>query len=223
MTIEPTSTTTAHHYWDSHWQTEKGRKGWSIPDPEVTRCLERIRSAGMRRVLDLGSGAGRHALLMAGMGFETTALDASRSGLNYLAGEAASQGLKVSTVNGHMGSLPFAEGAFDYVLALNVIYHGDELAVRRAIREIRRVLRPGGVFQGTLLSKRHDDYGLGREISRNTFVQERAPASDRDHPHHYCNRADVAALLEGFRLTRLVEIEQKRAGRWHWYFEAERI
>jgi SAM-dependent methyltransferase len=160
---------------------------------------------------------------MAEMGFETTALDASRSGLDYLAGEAQARGLQVTNVNGHMGSLPFGQGAFDYVLALNVIYHGDELAVRRAIHEIRRVLRPGGMFQGTLLSKRHTDYGHGREISPNTWVQERAPASDRDHPHHYCDREEVVALLDGFDLVRLIEVEQKRAGRWHWYFEAVRL
>ena len=79
-----------------------------------------------------------------------------------------------------MCKLPFRDGEFDYVLALNVIYHGNECEVRRAIGEVRRVLRPGGVFQGTLLSKRHREYGLGREISRNTFIQEHAPNSDRD-------------------------------------------
>jgi tellurite methyltransferase len=217
------STATAHEFWDDRWQSESGRRGWSIPDPQVRACLEELQLKGYRSMLDLGSGAGRHALLMAEMGFEATALDASPTGLGFLAKEAKARNFNIATVEGHMCKLPFRDGEFDYVLALNVIYHGNENEVCRAIAEIRRVLRPGGVFQGTLLSKRHCEYGLGREISRGTFIQDRAPNSDRDHPHHYTSASEAIALLHGFELLRMVDREQKRPGQWHWYFEAERL
>jgi SAM-dependent methyltransferase len=220
---ESFSTATAHEFWDDRWQSESGRRGWSIPDPEVRACLEALQLKGFHNMLDLGSGAGRHALLMAEMGFSATALDASPTGLDYLARQARLRHLDIRTVEGHMCQLPFRQGEFDFVLAVNVIYHGDEAEVRRTIGEIHRVLRPGGVFQGTLLSKRHREYGLGREISRNTFIQEHAPNSDRDHPHHYCSASEAIDLLEGFEVRRMVDREQKRPGQWHWYFEAERL
>ena len=217
------STATAHEFWDARWQSESGRRGWSIPDPEVRACLQALQLKGFSAMLDLGAGAGRHTLLMAEMGFDATALDASPAGLDYLARQARLRHLPVKTVEGHMCDLPFRDGQFDYVLALNVIYHGNEAEVRRAIAEARRVLRKGGIFQGTLLSKRHCEYGLGREICRNTFIQDQAPNSDRDHPHHYASASEAIGLLEGFEVKRMVDREQKRPGQWHWYFEAQRL
>jgi len=49
-----------------------------------------------------------------------------------------------------------------------LIYHGGEAVLRKTITEITRLLKPGGIYQGTMLSKRRFDYGVGNEISRNT-------------------------------------------------------
>src|SRR3546814_2143005 len=77
-----------------------------------------------------------------------------------------------------MTDLPYADASFDYVLSFNVIYHGDAGVVGRAVAEIYRVLKPGGLFHGTLLSKRNRNYGLGREIAPDTFVIDGAARSD---------------------------------------------
>src|SRR3546814_1748958 len=87
-----------------------------------------------------------------------------------------------------MTELPYADASFDYVLSLNVIYHGDAGVVGRAVAEIYRVLKPGGLFHGTLLSKRNRNYGLGREIAPDTFVIDGADG-DKGHPHCYGDAA----------------------------------
>ncbi len=56
------------------------------------------------------------------------------------------------------------DAVFDYVLAFNVIYHGDRPIVERTIAEIARVLKAGGLYQGTMLSKRNTRYGCGLEV-----------------------------------------------------------
>lgn len=75
---------------------------------------------------------------------------------NYWAGRSAHvvasdldpRGLRSGGVCAALPDLPFADGSFDVVTAFDVIEHcADEDA---ALREIRRVLRPGGLFLMTV-------------------------------------------------------------------------
>src|SRR3546814_13301107 len=104
-------------------------------------------------------------------------------------------GLTVTFGDGLMTELPYADASFDYVLSFNVIYHGDAGVVGRAVAEIYRVLKPGGLFHGTLLSKRNRNYGPRRQIAPDTFVIAGA-AGDKGHTASYCDADGVARLLE---------------------------
>src|SRR3546814_13790300 len=111
-------------------------------------------------------------------------MDASAYCLDYAARRARDLGLTVTFGDGLMTELPYADASFDYVLSFNVIYHGDAGVVGRAVAESYRVLKPGGLFHGTLLSKRNRNYGLGREIAPQTFVIDGAPADQgTTHSH----------------------------------------
>lgn len=214
---------TAHIAWDKSWQTNEGRADWLNPEAEVLDCMARLRTAGFKTALDLGCGVGRHSLAMAMVGFETSALDASNTGLLELQRSAETHQLTISTHQGRMTELPFPNETFDYVLSWNVIYHGDQTIVEQTIGEIHRVLRRNGIFQGTMLSKRRHDYGHGHEISANTFVQPGADG-DKAHPHFFCSGQELVGLLSRFELRELKDIDGQNGmnGNWHWYFRAER-
>ena len=188
---------------------------------------ETLRGAQANTALDLGCGVGRHALALAGMGFSVTAVDMAQEGLAEVSRSARDAGLEIATQAAPMSALPFPAGAFDFVLAWNVIYHGDGDIVRRTIAGIRRVLKPGGSFQATMLSKRNIGYGVGREVSPNTFSRDPTPGDpddeDKAHPHFYCNAAELVSLLAGFELKSLADVEQRKPNAWHWQFVAERI
>lgn len=220
-------TDTAHAAWNTRWGTEAGRVGWQEADPEVAAVAEALRASGPGAALDIGCGVGRHALLLAGMGFVVTAVDLAEEGLVELARRAAAAGLEIATRAAPMSALPFPDAAFDYVLSFNVIYHGDGAIVRQTMAEVRRVLRPGGTFQGTMLSKRNSGYGIGREVSPNTFTRDPSPDDpddmDKAHPHFYCSAGELVALLDGFELKSLADREQRKPGAWHWHFAAERL
>ena len=214
-------TDTAHHHWDKLWQVDEGRADWLEPDKGVVTFAESRFATGDRRALDLGCGVGRHALALAAIGFETAAMDASPSGLEELRNAAAARSLDVDCRQAEMTALPYDDHSFDYVLSFNVIYHGDPTVVRTAIAEIARVLKPGGHYQGTMLSKRNRNFGLGREIAPDTFINE--DESDKAHPHFYCDAAGLVALFEGFELRRLEDQPHKKPETWHWHMIAERV
>lgn len=215
------ATATAHREWDRRWTDDQHRALWSQPQPEVAGLMPWLETRGVRRVLDLGCGIGRHALALAAAGFEVTAIDASDAGVAFTGDMATEKGLALSIHRGLMTDLPFAAAGFDYVLAWNVVYHGDETVVARTLDEIRRVLTGGGIFQGTFLSKRNANFGKGTRVAADTFVIDEP--GDKVHPHFYANAGDVVRLLDGFELLSLDDREQRRPGGFHWQFVAERL
>lgn len=219
-------TDTAHRAWDVRWSTAEGRADWIAAEPDVIETATDLSGrVGPVRALDLGCGVGRHALLFARLGFDVSAVDLAEAGLAELRKAAVGEGLDIEAMAAPMTELPFDNGAFDYVLSFNVLYHGDPAIVRTAVAEIQRVLKPGGIFQGTMLSKRNAGYGLGSEVAPDTFVRDPAEEmddADKVHPHFYCDAAGLVALYDGFELLSLRDQLHKSPGSWHWHMVAER-
>jgi SAM-dependent methyltransferase len=99
------------------------------------------------RLLDVGCGYGRIALPLVRSGFEVEGLDLSEEMIDAARRAAAAEGLRIGFTVGSMTSLPYASESFDAAICLwsafNELLEEDEQT--RAIAEMWRVLRPGGV------------------------------------------------------------------------------
>jgi 2-polyprenyl-3-methyl-5-hydroxy-6-metoxy-1,4-benzoquinol methylase len=217
------TTDTAHLYWNAEWQKADSTSPWAKAEPWVAEHAATLTPGS--RVVDLGSGIGRHALALAQAGHRVTAIDASEAAVAETSGAAIAAGLNIDCVLSPMTDLPFETAAFDHVLAWNVIYHGDESVVRRTLSEVARVTRPGGSFMATMLSARRLPVEQakvpGREISRNTWVFE--GPGDKVHPHYFCTAPDLLDLLQGFEIITLFDRPHEKPGSWHWHLLAERL
>ena len=214
-------TGTAIDAWDKRWATDVGRADWLDPHPAVVALLPELKARDARTALDLGCGVGRHALLLAESGFAVEAFDGSATGLDVVRDAAAARGLELAFKHGNADALPYADGSFDFVLSWNVIYHGTLGDAGARLAEIWRVLKPGGLYQGTMLPTRNSNYGIGRRIAPDTFVVD--GAGERDHPHFYCDAPVLVSLFSGFELLSLTQTQQQKPGSWHWNIVAERL
>ena len=119
----------------------------------------RFEELGLRagdRVLDVGSGFGRHVYECARRDAQVVALDyaddevvETRDTLAAMvtAGEITADKL-IGVLRGDARRLPFADGSFDVVITSEVLEHiQDDVA---AIAEMVRVLKPGGRFAATV-------------------------------------------------------------------------
>jgi tellurite methyltransferase len=220
--VEVSALPQAYEHWDKQWATEVGRAEWTAPEEDVRRIVPFLRECGVRRVLDLGCGVGRHALLLASMGFDVAALEMSTNGIQVARRSAEECGTCIEFCLSAMSSLPYRTDSMDYVLAWNVIYHGDLSLLGKTLDEIYRVLRPGGVFQATLLSKRNAYFGVGRELAKDTWVAD--GKEEKSHPHCYLNAREAMVTLEeaGFKVLTLRHAAHSKPGSYHWHLVARR-
>ncbi|MDZ4662845.1 MAG: bifunctional 2-polyprenyl-6-hydroxyphenol methylase/3-demethylubiquinol 3-O-methyltransferase UbiG [Pseudomonadota bacterium] len=94
------------------------------------------------KILDVGCGAGFMANQLAQDGFDVVALDASNESLNVARRFDSTK--KVKYILGNAYTLPFDDQKFDSVVCLDFLEHVEDPAL--VIKEISRVLKPGGDF-----------------------------------------------------------------------------
>lgn len=162
------------------------------------------------RLLDVGCGPGSITLGLAAAVApgEAVGLDVEESVLDAARERAAVDGVtNVRFEAGDVAALPFPDGSFDAVFAHTLLEHvGDGGA---ALREMRRVLRPGGV-----IGVRDCDWGSGviapdnGSVAMAMTLYARVWRHNGGHPH--CGRYLRGMLTEG-GFTR---IETSTSFRW---------
>ncbi len=149
-------------------------------------------------VLDLGCGTGRHAVRLAGAGATVTAVDFSEGMLAEARAKPGAEGVAFVAHDLH-APLPFAAGAFDFVVSGLVLEHLRELAPFFA--EARRVLKPGG---RAVVSAMHPAMFLRGAHARFTDPASGELVAPGSYPHSVSGFV-LAALRAGFRIDDLSE------------------
>jgi ubiquinone/menaquinone biosynthesis C-methylase UbiE len=134
-------------------------RDWRLPfyDPLValmgaghTRqmLIEQAGFQSNQRVLEIGCGTGTLLTLIARQypGLAAVGLDPDPKALARARTKAARSGVSVQLDQGFADSMPYLAGSFDRVLSSFMFHHIPTPAKLPTLREVRRVLKPGGLF-----------------------------------------------------------------------------
>jgi SAM-dependent methyltransferase len=124
-----------HRAEDRHWWYQGRRR-------VIERVLERLDLPAGARILDAGCGSGRNMVELARHG-AVTGVELSETSVRLARERNAGE-----VIEGSVMDMPFDEGAFDLTVSLDVIEHlEDDVG---ALRELRRVTKPGGALLVTV-------------------------------------------------------------------------
>ncbi|MDD2706759.1 MAG: class I SAM-dependent methyltransferase [Verrucomicrobiae bacterium] len=169
-----------------------------IPWPEVRD----------KRVLEIGCGMGLHASLHSAAGAKITTIDLTWRAVHTARRRFNLGNQRVNTLRTDGEKLPFRDNSFDRVWSWGVIHHSSNTAA--LVREIHRVLKPGGLFQFMVYHRHSVRYWiiggvqhgiLHGKLLRMNLEQVNQTFTDGAIARHY-TAGEMPALLQGFTQPR---------------------
>jgi ubiquinone/menaquinone biosynthesis C-methylase UbiE len=139
--------------WTNHSkeQWEENKTGHEFSDGDLFR-VKLLSLEGVEKVVDLGCGGGLWRKLF--LGFDYTGCDQNASMIEHAKKRFPDTSFVVS--NGE--TLPFDDGSVDLVWTAAVLQHNRHNRKSEVVKEIRRVLKPGGYYFCTENTFREDNY-----------------------------------------------------------------
>lgn len=114
---------------------------------DLPKIAKIFKERNAKKILDLGSGTGRHVIYLAKQGFDVYGFDIAEEGIKitkeWLEKENLQANLKVGSI---YDKLPYPDKFFDAIISTSAIHHAKIEDIREAIRELERVLKLQGLI-----------------------------------------------------------------------------
>jgi len=186
-----------------------GEHGWPVSDPSepVARFVRKYQKNGAR-VLDIGCGEGRHAILFANRGHETIALDDQPQAITRAIQINRAISPHLRFVIGDAFHLPFAPNTFDVILDYGCFHHVRKQDEKYYLQNLLALLKSGGHFLLCCFSTRFRHTPDERR-SRNWLVH-------RGHYDRFFRKGDFKTIFGGaFDLLAIEEEQQDLHAFYH--------
>src|SRR3989338_2127374 len=173
------------------------------PQRNLPQIANFFKLNNISRILDLGCGSGRNIVYLAKEGFEMYGLDISSEGVHktklWLKKEGVNASLKVRSM---YGKLPYQKNYFDAIMCIRTLNHGTIQDIRKAISEIKRILKPNGFIYLTVVK------GITKSLQKDyTFIDSRTyvPLGGREKGviHYLFNKNILEKEFKDFKIIKL--------------------
>lgn len=157
------------------------------------------------KILDIGTGPGFFAIILAKAGHKVTGIDATQAMLTQAAINAKQQRVNIELICADVHKLPFNDEQFDLIVSRNVTWNLKEPV--QAYQDWYRVLKPQGkiiVFDANwYLHLFNDEYRQG-------YLQDRENTDKMHVSDHYIN-TDTKAMEQ---IARQLPLSQQLRPQW---------
>ncbi|MDH4200339.1 MAG: class I SAM-dependent methyltransferase [Spirochaetia bacterium] len=179
--------------WNLHYERDKAKQ--HIPDENIVRFFQHY----LRKnpdlinpcILEMGSGSGRNLTYLQLYSNQVYGMDFARKSLE------SQQGVVCAVSH----EAPFGDHLFDIVIAWGLLHYLSDKSLDRTIDEVRRLLKPDGIFFGTLRS------------SKDTHLAQVLKSGDlMDGEATFYDKSEVNRILKDFKKVKLGFILRQSPG-----------
>lgn len=161
--------------WDPVWeQVHSGREWGKYPAESLIRFIALNFYAKDRfkiRILEVGFGQGANLWYIAREGFQAYGIEGSESAVNKAKQRMKDENLTASLYPGDIVNLGiFEDNYFDAVIDVECIYCNSMINSRKIFSEIKRVLKPGGLFYSRTFSDKLFIGDNPTKVAENEFL-----------------------------------------------------
>jgi SAM-dependent methyltransferase len=213
--------------WDTLYKRlirDNGNDLWKEPHEYLVEFFGRQEAPSHPfKILDLGCGTGRHLIFLEELGYQTFGLDISPTGLAYSREWLQKMDRPVRILMADMTSLPYTSAVFDMIISTYVIHHNTLAGMRRTIKEMQRLLIPGGTILISIPSLRGYRHDKGQQIEPGTVIPD--IGQDSGIPHHYSDLKEIACEFAEFVIREIKLDEAMNDDGFlssHWFIQAEK-
>jgi len=131
--------------WDKIFK-ERG-KVFIKPQEDVPKIAALFKKQGVKKILDLGCGSGRHLIYLAKNNFDVYGIDIAKSGIKIAKNWLKDKNLKAQLKIGDIyQKLPYPDNFFDAIISIQTLHHARVEKIRKLMKEIERILKPKGLI-----------------------------------------------------------------------------
>ena len=186
------------------------RYPWDAVVSFIFRHAPRERARSEVKILEVGCGTGSNLWFAAREGFSVAGVDASASAIRAAEDRFRADGLNGDLRVADFTSLPFEAGQFDLAIDRAALSCCGRSAARRAIAEVRRVLKAGGRLLFMPYSAAHSSRASGRMGPDGLVLGISAGTLVGAGQICFWSEDDVlAAFARGWTLERLEHVEAR--------------
>lgn len=207
------------------WNKEFKKYGkiFVTPQENMDEISGLFKKHGVKKLLDLGCGSGRHVVYFAKQGFDVYGIDIAEEGVKLTKTWLKEEGLGANLEVGNIYErLPYADIFFDAVISTQTLHHERIEKIRKAIKEIERVLVPGGFVFITFRKRKFkkfypkhtiiERYGKQKTnyevIAPRTYIPVKG--GEKGLPHYLFNKELIEKEFNNFKNRRIWVDSERR-------------
>lgn len=193
---------------DGYWEQIFASRAWGAYPPEelvrfIARSFRSVPNKSEVRVLEIGCGPGPNIWYLVREGFTVSGIDGSPTAIRQAKKRLMADGLphdkpQVDLKIGNFASLPWANESFDAVIDVEALYANLMANIKISIAEVRRTLKPGGLFFGKMFGCQTTGSDSGEMIEPGTYMATKIGPCAGNDVAHFFTREEFEDLFSGF-------------------------
>ncbi len=184
--------------WDRIF--EKKGKVFRRPNRDVVEISKIFKEKGVRKILDIGCGTGRHLVYLSKQGFKMFGFDSSPEALSISEKWLNDKNQKAKlTLCRIEDKFPYEDNYFDAAISTQLLHHNLVEDILKTISEIERVLTPQGfLFISVPVLTEDSKFHICKleKVEKNTYMPTVGP--EKELIHHFFTQEEIPVFFNNF-------------------------